>query len=385
MKILRGSGTWIVVAAVAAVGVIAGVDALRSSDEETSASATTETRASTSQPSATTTAAEGSGSQPAPALPRAYIRGWIVYAADKGINEGSGIWAIDPTHPGGGRPRRIRLSDQSGEPVAWSRDGSKLLIFRRFDVDDVEGRTSATFSLLRADGVEKSVLQTKDAWIASASLSPDGLQVVYSTNPPLGGLRPGFGIYLADVNGGGLRLLQALHRRWYPSKKQLYATLLLVPTFAPDGSRIAYVDGMGDWGNSIRVMDADGENVRVLIDWRRGGLQEAAMDNHVIRLAWSPDGSRLAFETVDDGIWVVGSDGSGLRLLIRHGHNPTWSPDGSRLAYATWNESGRCCQVQLRIADADGSHVQTLAHVDTGPEGGFAGGPAWNPVDPAGN
>jgi hypothetical protein len=55
------------------------------------------------------------------------------------------------------------------------------------------------------------------------------------------------------------------------------------------------------------------------------------MGNHLYRLAWSLDGSRFTFDT-DDGIWVVESDGSELRMVIRHGHDPTWSPDGSRLA-----------------------------------------------------
>jgi WD40 repeat protein len=249
-----------------------------------------------------------------------------------------------PTHPGGDRPSRIRLSDQSGRPVAWSRDGSKLLIFRPF----IKPRGWwADVSLLNANGVVKRVLRMKN--LKFASLSPDGLQVVYSTVP----LRDGF----ADVDGGGARLP---HRRWYGSEKTTFPTQLFAATFSPDGSQIAYVDGMGDWGNSIRVMDADGSRVRVLVDWRRGGLQKGSMDNHVYRLAWSPDGSRLAFAT-DDGIWVVGSDGSGLRMVIRHGHNPTWSPDGSHLAYATWKELGSSNGVvRLRIADADGSHVQNF-------------------------
>jgi WD40 repeat protein len=228
--------------------------------------------------------------------------------------------------------------------VAWSRDGSKLLIFRPF----IKPRGWwADVSLLNANGVVKRVLRMKN--LKFASLSPDGLQVVYSTVP----LRDGF----ADVDGGGARLP---HRRWYGSEKTTFPTQLFAATFSPDGSQIAYVDGMGDWGNSIRVMDADGSRVRVLVDWRRGGLQKGSMDNHVYRLAWSPDGSRLAFAT-DDGIWVVGSDGSGLRMVIRHGHNPTWSPDGSHLAYATWKELGSSNGVvRLRIADADGSHVQNF-------------------------
>lgn len=356
MRILRGWFTWIVVAAVIAVGVIAAVDALRSSDEETSASATTEGLASTSQPSPTTTCAEGSASTQQPAHPFADIQGWIAYGDDEGI------WAIDPTH--GGRCKPIRLGDEPAQPVAWSRDGSKLLIVRS---EGTTRRPRTDVSVLTADGVETRVVRLA-AWFAFASLSPDGLKVVYSWIDD-----PDAGVYVADTEGGDVRLLMPSHG------SQLFAA-----TFSPDGSQIAYVDGMGDWGNSVRVMDADGSHVRVLVDSRRGGRQEEAMGNHVYRLAWSSDGSRLAFET-DDGIWVVGSDGSGLRMVIPHGHNPTWSPDGSRLAYATWEGLGSSnAEVQLRIADADGSHVQTFARIlwNTA-ESWFPGPGPWNPLEPA--
>lgn len=366
---LRKGFTGVVVGAVIAVGVIAGVDALRSSDEETRASTSTaETLASRPQASATTTTAENSASTPQPTHPFADIQGWIAYGDDEEI------WAIDPTH--GGRRKLIWLSDEPGWPVAWSRDGSKLLIVHSyFD----GGRV--TVSILNADGVEKRVVRM-NGYFGSASLSPDGLKVVYSW---IADSDPDAGIYLADADGGDVRLLKARHLRWYASEKRWFETELFAATFSPDGSQIAYVDGMFDWGNSIRVMDADGGHVRVLVDWRRGGRQKEAMDNHLDRLAWSPDGSRLAFDT-DDGIWVVGSDGAGLRMLIRHGHNPTWSPNGSRFAYATWKEpESSNAEVQLRIADADGSHVQTFRIPWNFDDSWFRGPGPWNPLEAAGN
>jgi Tol biopolymer transport system component len=164
------------------------------------------------------------------------------------------------------------------------------------------------------------------------------LQIVYSTSAS--------GIYLANVDGRGARLLKGRHRRWYGFQNRSYRTELFAESFSPDGGQIAYVDGMGDWGNSVRVMDADGSHVRVLVDWRRArGRQKDAMDNHVHRLAWSPDGSRLA--------------------------------------YATWKEWGTWSGVRLRIADADGSHVQTFAHIDTDPWEGFTGPGPWNPLEGA--
>ena len=58
--------------------------------------------------------------------------------------------------------------------------------------------------------------------------------------------------------------------------------------------------------------------------------------------AWSPDGSRIAFDaiqvgTASTGIWSMAADGSDKR---RHtsstdgfDNGPTWSPDGARIAF----------------------------------------------------
>ena len=128
-------------------------------------------------------------STPPLAHPFADVQGWIAYGDDEGI------WAIDPTH--GGRPKPILLSDELIEPAAWSRDGSKLLIIRRFI--SREGRHWANVSLLNADGVEKRVVRMNG--YGFASLSPDGLQILYSTTES--------GIHLADADGGDARLLKA--------------------------------------------------------------------------------------------------------------------------------------------------------------------------------
>jgi len=46
--------------------------------------------------------------------------------------------------------------------------------------------------------------------------------------------------------------------------------------------------------------------------------------------AWSPDGKRLVFNSVD-GTYVINRDGSGLRRLRDKGWSPSWSPEGKRV------------------------------------------------------
>ena len=81
------------------------------------------------------------------------VGGWIAYGNDR-IKDGPlGIWAVDPTRPNDPEAR-IQLSDRPGEPLAWSSDGSKLMIER-----DREGpRAAPGLFVLNADGTETRVV-----------------------------------------------------------------------------------------------------------------------------------------------------------------------------------------------------------------------------------
>ena len=273
------------------------------------------------------------------------VGGWIAYGDDQGI------WAVDPSHPGDPEGR-IQLSTEPGTPVSWSSDGSKLLILRHFP-----RHSQLALSVLNADGTE-TLLVDVDArqGLGGGSFSPDGSKVVYAS----GWSAPG--IYVIDADGGTPRLLLAAGRRWFPSEDRSFRTLLGGATFSPDGSQIAYVDGMGDWGNSLRVMDAHGSGSRVLLE----EMNEA----HIQNLGWSPDGSRLAFASGESfGIYVVGADGSGL-TVVAHGRNPYWSPDGSRISYQSADPMNGAPGT-LEIAASDGTHVEKFGYAASGP---------WNPL-----
>lgn len=263
------------------------------------------------------------------------IGGWIAYVDD------DGIWAIDPDDPDG-LETRVRLSPRRAEPLAWSSDGSKLLI---------RARGGHALFVVHADGTETPVIDLGEGHdLSGGSFSPDGSTVVFAdTFDPSGDA-----IYLIDADGGEPQLLRSAERRWYPSLGRRVRSLFTDPVFSPDGTQIAYLDGMGDHSNSLRVMNADGSGSRVILA-DAGAMPEGAhWSSNSIQ--WSPDGSLIAFDLSQIGIFVVRPDGSGLERLIPDGERPYWSPDGSRISY----QSGSFGFGPLEIAAADGTVIRAF-------------------------
>jgi Tol biopolymer transport system component len=102
--------------------------------------------------------------------------------------------------------------------------------------------------------------------------------------------------------------------------------------WSPDGAHLAILNDLEPGGRRLYIMDADGSNLRVLVDDAvLGGGGE---------FAWSPEGTRLTYPSYSDleaGIWTVSFDGSAPSLVVSRivAYGPVWSPDGSQIAYET--------------------------------------------------
>lgn len=132
--------------------------------------------------------------------------------------------------------------------------------------------------------------------------------------------------------------------------------------------RIVFVSNRDHLGGSLYTRAFAGG------EWTRLTSGTASEDDPV----WSPDGSRIAYQSNASGtwdIWVIGADGSNPRNLTADSAYdlvPTWSPDGSQIAYVS-DASG---SVDIWVMDADGSDRVNV----TSSDGSFANfDPAWSP------
>lgn len=151
------------------------------------------------------------------------------------------------------------------------------------------------------------------------------------------------------------------------------------PAWSPDGMRLAYISIQGD---EQRVIIADFEH------GSRWTLFSApAGDRSNPSVAWSPDGTRVAFTAVDGNrlvIYVMGVEPATTDLWqittnIASAISPGWSPDGEHLTFS-WSPvaNSEVYTVPLSAAlDAPISSASLLQRLTFDP--GLDTSPAWSP------
>jgi Tol biopolymer transport system component len=113
---------------------------------------------------------------------------------------------------------------------------------------------------------------------------------------------------------------------------------------------------------TISIMNADGTSLLELSEAPGGDSFDPGYRANSYRNPWSPDGSRLAFESQRDGnpeVYVASADGTEVVNVSSHAGADRfdgWSPDGSRLVFS----SDRSGSWDVYIVNRDGTGLKNL-------------------------
>jgi Tol biopolymer transport system component len=246
---------------------------------------------------------------------------------------------------------------------AWSPDG-RTIVFVSWR--DGNGEIYA----MDANGSSPRNLTQNPANDVRPAWSPDGRSIAFvSSRSPSSRCKPGPGrcwrdydrqseIYVMNADGSRKRNL---------TRDRASDDL---PTWSPDGRRIAFLHGRGRGRGQLYVVNADGSGLRNL--GRIAG--PALFASHPV---WSPDGRTIYF-----GRYLISTDGSGARKLPYIPLIAVWSPDGRRIAFVgnklrnppPGQLGPRKANSDIYVMNADGSGTRRLTH-----NVGYDGEPAWSP------
>lgn len=222
------------------------------------------------------------------------------------------------------------------------------------------------------------------------TVAPQGGNIVFTSSRAVDGTDAAnsvTNIWTINPDGSGSRALTSLTAAGASSAS---------PAWSPDGSKIAYESFRAlDGSNAsipavnIWVMNADGSGNTPL-------TRLTAQPVSSIHSAWSPDGSKIAFDSTRalDGtnsaigvpnVWVVKSDGSGavpltkLTAAMASSVLPAWSPDGTMIAFVSARAlDGTNSPIAVRnvwIMNSDGSNQHPLTQLTAAGSSDIA----WSP------
>ena len=244
---------------------------------------------------------------------------------------------------------RVRLTNNGRDDIApsWSPDGSRIAFASPYGRDDMRIYTIAP------DGSdEREIAPSAPAACCVLAWSPDGGRLAflgersetasldwvdtYDSSNHKRETIPDYmfrrqSLYTVKADGSGLvELAWAETPPPAPNTRfginNLGAPEEWVSSFlwSPDGARLAFVARRYGETDGMYIADAEGASVQRIFDLATvSDLDDPDHGEHIYKIAWSPDGSRIEFEAYvvrDDyntpGVYSVSADGSDLRQPV---------------------------------------------------------------------
>ena len=297
------------------------------------------------------TGSPSAGSHPSQAAPSSVASPSVLPTQDPVVGDGEEWLAyqwLDATgdgiylsRPDGTGLHQI-LTDMTGSEIHpdWSPDGQRIA-FVRFTPEDM-----SELWVVNADGTGEELLASCERPCNSFGFpdwNADGTRIYFgqdsdtqsSGNP----LTFTFQVGRVDLETRQVEIV--LERRDGMSAEQ--------PRISPDETQVAYTRFRGSEpldGSAIFVSDLEGGPEQRLTDFEVYGAYPD----------WSPDGSRIVFNTFDLGafqdiatqvnLFTIRPDGSDIQRLTFYGENdtratqPRWAPDGSGIVYTQVTGAG---------------------------------------------
>jgi TolB protein len=282
------------------------------------------------------------------------------------------LWVVNPD--GTGERKLPHLPRSSDDNPDWSPDGSTIAFDRcgtKCEVwtnkrDGPGPRRLGPNCLRRTDAACHD--RGTPAW------SPDGKQIAFSGGSgPLRNGTPEFNeVYVMNVDGSRARRITSV------TASKPFAMDVLSPMWSPDGRQLVFeVQNLstGDPPNrrALFVVKTDGSGLRQLTDWSRNGGDSPD---------WSPDGSSILFRTVSvsnkhhGNLYVIHPDGTGLEQLTNYPAPKTvltgsFSPDGNWIVFSRFTQTPYPAVYVMRT---DGAGLRRVSRKDAEYE------PDWGPT-----
>lgn len=323
----------------------------------------------------------GGAPQLTPASEGNAVEHWPMWSADGKtlyyVSDRSGTPNLFARIPGASARQLTHFTNGRLVFPTIANDGKTIVFERdfkvwRYDTDGGDARPLA-IDLHGAPTQSSAQHLTLTSSFGELALSPDGKKLAFSARGQL---------FAASAKGGGdaLRLTKTTANErnivWAPDSRRIAyvsdrdgdeaifihdlttsvetrvtaAERDYAPSFSPDGKTLAYVHDHRD----VRLVDLAAKTTRTLAT---GELEEIEPFGDRRALAFSPDGSHVAFATVVtrgyvvvDVVAVSGGPPRAIDRLANAGTGSiTWSPDGKRLYFTTGQrtEPGQIPQIDL--------------------------------------